>query len=111
MRNIGMAQRQPRPCRTSPFRNASTARPPTGWKRSATNSTRADRRGRSFRPLLKDRRQDTCRNAHMERAILEVSAFGLGCMGMSFAYGPPADKQEMIALLRKAADWRKRRKL
>jgi len=47
----------------------------------------------------------------LERAILEVSAFGLGCMGMSFAYGPPADKQEMIALLRKAADWRKRRKL
>ena len=28
---------------------------------------------------------------------LEVSALGLGCMGMSFAYGPPADKQEMIS--------------
>ena len=35
---------------------------------------------------------------------LEVSALGLGCMGMSFAYGPPADKKEMIALLRKAVD-------
>src|SRR5258707_8220157 len=33
---------------------------------------------------------------------LEVSALGLGCMGMSFSYGPPADKQEMIALLRAA---------
>jgi aryl-alcohol dehydrogenase-like predicted oxidoreductase len=33
---------------------------------------------------------------------LEVSAIGLGCMGMSFSYGPPADKQEMIALLRSA---------
>ncbi len=33
---------------------------------------------------------------------LEVSAIGLGCMGMSFAYGPPKDKQEMIALLRTA---------
>jgi len=33
---------------------------------------------------------------------LEVSAIGLGCMGMSFGYGPPADKHEMIALLRTA---------
>lgn len=31
---------------------------------------------------------------------LEVSAIGLGCMGMSFGYGPPKDKQEMISLLR-----------
>ncbi len=30
---------------------------------------------------------------------LEVSALGLGCMGMSFSYGPPKDKQEMIALI------------
>jgi len=35
---------------------------------------------------------------------LEVSALGLGCMGMSFSYGPPADKQEMIALLRTAVE-------
>jgi aryl-alcohol dehydrogenase-like predicted oxidoreductase len=33
---------------------------------------------------------------------LEVSAIGLGCMGMSFGYGPPKDKQEMISLLRDA---------
>jgi aryl-alcohol dehydrogenase-like predicted oxidoreductase len=33
---------------------------------------------------------------------LEVSAIGLGCMGMSFGYGPPKDKQEMISLLRAA---------
>ena len=35
---------------------------------------------------------------------LEVSALGLGCMGMSSAYGPAADKQEMIALIRTAVD-------
>jgi len=35
---------------------------------------------------------------------LEVSALGLGCMGMSFSYGPPKDKQEMIALLRTAVE-------
>jgi aryl-alcohol dehydrogenase-like predicted oxidoreductase len=35
---------------------------------------------------------------------LEVSAMGLGCMSMSFGYGPAADKQEMIALIRSAVD-------
>ena len=36
---------------------------------------------------------------------LEVSALGLGCMGMSFSYGPPEDRQEMITLIRKAVEW------
>jgi len=35
---------------------------------------------------------------------LEVSALGLGCMGMSYGYGPAGDRQEMIALLRKAVE-------
>src|SRR5262245_1693311 len=35
---------------------------------------------------------------------LEVSAIGLGCMGMSFSYGPPKDKQEMTSLLRDAVE-------
>jgi aryl-alcohol dehydrogenase-like predicted oxidoreductase len=35
---------------------------------------------------------------------LEVSALGLGCMGMSYGYGPAGDKQEMISLLRSAVD-------
>src|SRR5881392_3093215 len=35
---------------------------------------------------------------------LEVSALGLGCMGMSFSYGPPKDGREMTALLRAAID-------
>jgi aryl-alcohol dehydrogenase-like predicted oxidoreductase len=38
------------------------------------------------------------------KSDLEVSALGLGCMGMSIAYGLPPDKQEMIALIRKAVE-------
>ena len=38
------------------------------------------------------------------KSNLEVSALGLGCMGMSFSYGPPKDKPEMISLLASAVD-------
>jgi aryl-alcohol dehydrogenase-like predicted oxidoreductase len=38
------------------------------------------------------------------KSNLEVSAIGLGCMGMSSGYGPPKDKHEMIALLRAAVE-------
>jgi aryl-alcohol dehydrogenase-like predicted oxidoreductase len=38
------------------------------------------------------------------KSNLEVSAIGLGCMGMSFGYGPPADKKEMISLIRSAVE-------
>jgi aryl-alcohol dehydrogenase-like predicted oxidoreductase len=36
--------------------------------------------------------------------VLEVSAIGLGCMGMSFGYGPAADKQAAISLIRSAVE-------
>jgi len=38
------------------------------------------------------------------KSNLEVSALGLGCMGMSFGYGPAADKKEMISLIRSAVE-------
>jgi aryl-alcohol dehydrogenase-like predicted oxidoreductase len=38
------------------------------------------------------------------KSNLEVSAMGLGCMGMSFSYGPPKDKREMISLVRTAVE-------
>jgi aryl-alcohol dehydrogenase-like predicted oxidoreductase len=38
------------------------------------------------------------------KSDLEISAIGLGCMGMSFSYGPPKDKKEMTALLHAAVD-------
>src|SRR5262249_26832002 len=43
-------------------------------------------------------------NRKLGNSNLAVSALGLGCMGMSFSYGPPADKQEMIALIRTAVE-------
>jgi aryl-alcohol dehydrogenase-like predicted oxidoreductase len=44
------------------------------------------------------------RKRTLGKSNLEVSALGLGCMGMSFSYGPAADKQEMIRLLRSAVE-------
>ena len=38
------------------------------------------------------------------KSNLEVSAIGLGCMGMSFGYGPAVDKQEVISLIRAAVE-------
>src|SRR5215472_14278349 len=38
------------------------------------------------------------------KSNLEVSAIGLGCMGLSFGYGPPVDKQAGISLIRAAVD-------
>ncbi len=41
---------------------------------------------------------------NLGKSGLEVSALGFGCMGMSFGYGPPKDRQEMIAVLRSAVE-------
>jgi aryl-alcohol dehydrogenase-like predicted oxidoreductase len=43
-------------------------------------------------------------NRKLGKSNLEVSAIGLGCMGMSWSYGPPKDKQEMTTLLRAAVE-------
>ncbi len=43
-------------------------------------------------------------NRKLGKSTLEVSALGLGCMGMSFGYGPPGDKQQMISVIRAAVD-------
>src|SRR3977135_3592894 len=47
---------------------------------------------------------ETMQKRKLGKRGLEVSALGLGCMGMSFSYGPPKDKQEMTSLLRAAVE-------
>src|SRR4029077_19478242 len=44
--------------------------------------------------------QETIQKRKLGNSNLEVSAIGLGCMGMSISYGPPKDKQEMTSILR-----------
>src|SRR5579872_530795 len=46
----------------------------------------------------------TMQKRKLGKSNLEVSAMGLGCMGMSFSYGPPKDKQEMISLIHAAIE-------
>jgi aryl-alcohol dehydrogenase-like predicted oxidoreductase len=50
------------------------------------------------------RQEDAVRKRKLGKSGLEVSAIGLGCMGMSFGYGPAKDRAEMTALLRAAVD-------
>src|SRR6058998_865543 len=47
---------------------------------------------------------DTMKKRMLGKSNLEVSALGLGCMGMSYGYGPAADRHEMIALIRSAVE-------
>src|SRR5213594_4079195 len=65
-----------------------------------------DRRAQRLRPFLSIKAVlgGKMQKRKLGKSNLEVSALGLGCMGMSFSYGPPAYKQEMIALLRSAVD-------
>jgi|SRR5712664_2724762 len=70
-------------------------------------------RGTGFGPQLRRSRWPLYRCVSMEGPMqkrklgnsnLEVSALGLGCMGMSFGYGPAGDKQEMISVIRAALE-------
>src|SRR5437867_13029677 len=65
-----------------------------------------DRRARRTPPFLSIKAVlgGKMQKRKLGKSNLEVFALGLGCMGMSFSYGPPADKQEMIALIRAAVE-------
>src|ERR1700721_4397196 len=47
---------------------------------------------------------ETMQKRKLGNSNLEVSALGLGCMGMSVGYGPASDKKEMISLIRTAVE-------
>src|SRR5213080_3001559 len=76
----------------------------TGGK--ARHLASGDRRAQRLRPFLSIEPVlgGKMQKRKLGKSNLEVSALGLGCMGMSFSYGPPADKQEMIRLLRSAVE-------
>src|SRR5437016_4886836 len=50
------------------------------------------------------RRLEQMKKRKLGKSNLEVSALGLGCMGMSWSYGPPKDKQQLISLIRPAVE-------
>src|SRR6185503_1775912 len=54
--------------------------------------------------IYKNETETTMQKRKLGKSNLEVSTLGLGCMGMSFGYGPPKDKQEMISLIRSAVE-------
>src|SRR5437762_10859762 len=86
--------------------------------RTQTPSFVLSARGKGFHPLAGARSsvQTQCLNRtpalkgevmqkrKLGKSNLEVSAIGLGCMGMSFSYGPPKDKREMVSLLHAAVE-------
>ena len=49
-------------------------------------------------------RRKKCKSENWDKPIWRFRPSGFGCMGMSWSYGPPKDKQEMIALLHAAVD-------
>jgi hypothetical protein len=53
---------------------------------------------------LKQNKDSIMQKRKLGKSNLEVSTLGLGCMGMSFSYGPPKDKTEMAALLKAAVE-------
>jgi aryl-alcohol dehydrogenase-like predicted oxidoreductase len=54
--------------------------------------------------MHKNEEREIMQKRTLGKSGLEVSALGFGCMGMSFGYGPPRDKQEMISLIRAAVE-------
>ena len=59
---------------------------------------------RTVRDIRRENQEGALEKRRLGSSKLEVSAIGFGCMGMSWSYGPPKDKQEMISLLNAAVE-------
>src|SRR5271170_746932 len=88
------------------YLTSSEVKPFTISSRTPPRATRNRTHSANIPPSCPHRRPggDPMQTRKLGKNNLEVSALGLGCMGMSFSYGPPKDKQEMISLLRTAVD-------
>jgi aryl-alcohol dehydrogenase-like predicted oxidoreductase len=102
----------PGPCRARPI--SDRVNQAKDWQVQAKSSVLRSLLLNIGEATLRANSQDTVRGEarggeavqkrRLGKSGLEVSAIGLGCMGMTSAYGPPADKQGMIALIRGAVD-------
>src|SRR5436190_1318950 len=74
---------------------------------ATTRGTCGHRRAASTMPwacVVRPRERSSMQQRTLGRSGLQVSAIGLGCMGLSYGYGPPVDEQHGIALIRAAVD-------
>ena len=90
----------------APTRSQPSSRRPTNCSRRSMPTATCHRRSQSTSPRSsppgRTRRNDA--EAHARKPGLEVSAVGLGCMGMSQSYPPFPDREEMIGLIRAAVE-------
>jgi len=83
----------------------STVRQHDGERGGAIDDDQTSAAFRMFLAAAKIRKEMTMQKRKLGKSNLEVSAMGLGCMGMSQIYGPPpGDKREMISLIRSAVE-------
>ncbi|WP_348270838.1 aldo/keto reductase [Terriglobus roseus] len=96
------------------YEDATPSRGPSGRGRVCPRKTGGMHNGQQLPPAVplqirpqnevKKKKENAVKKRMLGKSGLEVSALGLGCMGMSMNYGPAADRASMISLMRTAVD-------